>query len=240
MSDSASTQEREPSPAALEFPDFQQALVTAGARRYGRRAQLRRAAASISAVAVLGLVSLVVAAGIAGDDPETARDEWSAFKVSRYALEGELPTGWHLATRSLTPDLNDPREVLTAATFPLTAGESPCRNLPITAIAAMRPTDALVTVQERGRNVSLAGFPPRPEQFTATSSPGLTNVIERCMASPLAANVSWQSFSAEGRAFHALVVVGPAVTETAAQQAFAILDRLRVDGRFQPDWEAAG
>src|SRR5205085_8833547 len=73
-----------------------------------------------------------------------------------------LPAGWHAASRSLTPHLTNPRELLSAGTGRLPAGGA-CAQMPSAALAAMRAEDVLVTVQERLG--SPRAFPARPAHF---------------------------------------------------------------------------
>ena len=61
----------------------------------------------------------------------------------------ELPDGWLLASESLTPNLVDPREVLTAGTFPLTTGGGECAHVPENALEVLESDDVLVTLFER-------------------------------------------------------------------------------------------
>src|SRR3954451_6916692 len=112
-----------------------------------------------------------------------------------------LPSGWHAATRSLTPHLANPREVLTAGTGRLASSPQRCAQFPSGALAAMRPTDVLVTVQERYG--STASFPGRPKHFTLGPAPGVE--ADAC-AGPHPAFVGhWWEFGEGGRGFHVLV-----------------------------------
>src|SRR2546423_13035056 len=86
---------------------------------------------------------------------------------TRRGIEVELPPGWQHATASLTPQLADPREVLSVATFPLRYRQTGCTQYPSSALAALGPEDALVTLQERGLDPrsTWPDFPPRPAHF---------------------------------------------------------------------------
>ena len=114
-----------------------------------------------------------------------------------------LPAGWHVASRSLTPHLVNPREVFTAGTGRLVAQDGRCAQMPSAALAAMTPGDVLVTVQERFG--SEQGFPARPQRFALVAQ---RSEAETC-AGPHPAFVShWSEFRDNGRAFHVLVAVG--------------------------------
>jgi hypothetical protein len=188
------------------------------------------------AVAVVGLV-VVLTDGPEPPSQPAAADEWTAFAVSRFGVSGSLPAGWQLAGESQTPHLTDPREIVTVATFaPPAARDGRCNHLPGDAITAMGPRDALVSVQERGRGASAAGYPPRPARFAPGAS-DLSEVVRGCVDTPTVARVLWQPFSDSGRSFYALVALG---AQAPAEQAYAILDRLRFDPGFEPDWPSAG
>src|SRR6478609_6724221 len=121
-----------------------------------------------------------------------------------------LPAGWHVASRSLTPHLVNPREVFTAGTGRLVAQDGRCAQMPSAALAAMTPGDVLVTVQERFGLVH-----QRSE-------------AETC-AGPHPAFVShWSEFRDRGRAFHVLVAVGRNASRARVSAALALLDSMRI------------
>ena len=49
----------------------------------------------------------------------------------------------------------------------------------------------------------------------------------------------WFGFTDGGRHFHVLVVFGPEASPQVQDQAWAILDSLKVDAHVQPDWQAS-
>jgi hypothetical protein len=173
-------------------------------------------------------------------EPVAHVSEWSAFDVPRYGLSGALPSGWRLAPRTQTPRLDDPREIVTAATFAPGPALERCNHRPVAAIAAMGRTDALVTVQERGAAAPVADFPARPAHFAAAESPGIARTVQECLGGPLPARVSRQEFRDGTRAFHVLVALGPDASPATEAEALGVLDRLRFDQRFEPDWAFAG
>jgi len=137
-----------------------------------------------------------------------------------------VPAGWHVARRSLTPHLVNPREVLTVGTGRLVRGGG-CAQLPTAALKAMRASDVLLTVQERFGNT--AGFPPRPAHFTL---PATQNADAQACAGPRARFRShWFEFRDGNRGFHVLVAVGRAAPAQPVQQALGLLDSLRVTRR---------
>lgn len=167
------------------------------------------------------LAVLVVLAGCGGSSgPPTTlhRGDGITYRV---------PPGWHVASRSLTPHLLNPREVLTVGTGRLATRPVHCAMVPSGALAAMRPADVLVTVQERFG--SDRTFPPRPGHFTLGPAPGIE--ADQC-AGPHPAFVGhWWGFRQGGRGFHVLVAVGRSASHARVNQALAILDSLRITAR---------
>ena len=104
----------------------------------------------------------------------------------------------------------------------------------------MGRADALISVQERGVKAPVADFPARPERFAASATPGTAQLIQQCIDAPLSARVSWQQFRDGTRAFHVLVALGAGVSPATEAQALGVLDRLRFDQAFEPDWAFAG
>jgi hypothetical protein len=70
----------------------------------------------------------------------------------RHGYSVVLPAGWYRARRNLTPQLMDPREILSVATYPLRyQRRARCRitGCPTPALNGFRATDVLVSIQER-------------------------------------------------------------------------------------------
>jgi hypothetical protein len=148
----------------------------------------------------------------------------------------ELPVGWEAAPSTLTPHLDDPREVLAVGTYPLRYREADCAHVPTSALQDLGPGDAFITLQERGNGAS-SGFPPRPARF----GPELGGPSEASACAPDARFTDhWFTFSDGGRRFHVEVAFGPAASPTVRAQAWAILDHLRIDPSVTPDWAFAG
>jgi hypothetical protein len=151
----------------------------------------------------------------------------------------ELPPGWQRADVSLTPNLTDPREVLSVATFPLAYRQGDCAHVPASALEDLGPRDAFVTLQERGRDPGSAwhDFPRRPERF----GPRLGGPSEGHDCVPRARlRHHWFGFTDAGRHFHALVALGPEAPAAVQEEAWGVLDSLRVDPTVKPDWRSAG
>jgi hypothetical protein len=135
-----------------------------------------------------------------------------------------LPAGWKVAPKSLTPHLVDPRELFTAGTGRLAAGEGRCAHVPSAALVAMRASDVLVTVEERARGVG--AFPARPSRFALAQS--ARSEAEQCAGSHPAFTSHLFEFRDHGRAFHVLVAIGTAAPQARVREALAILDSLRI------------
>jgi hypothetical protein len=163
----------------------------------------------------------------------------SPVTVRAYGLTAELPLGWQAASESLTPHLTDPREELAVGTYPLRYRPTECAHMPGSALEALGPGDAFVTLEERGLGVpdGAADFPSRPARF----GPALGGPSEAGACAPGAQfSDHWFGFSDAGRHFHVLVAFGPQTSAEVQRQAWAILDGLRVDPGVVPDWQSSG
>jgi hypothetical protein len=154
-------------------------------------------------------------------------------------LTVELPPGWHRASVSLTPHLTDPREVLSVGTFPPRYRPTRCAHVAGSALEDLGPRGAFVTLQERGLDPGSAwtDFPPRPAHFGPTL--GGPSEASACVPSARFTD-HWFGFTDGGRHFHVDVAFGPGAPEEVQQQAWAILDSLRIDPRVRPDWRSTG
>lgn len=138
-----------------------------------------------------------------------------------------VPAGWHVAARSLTPQLTNPRELFTAGTGPLDAGPGRCAHMPSAALAAMGDHDVLVTVQERVGSAS--AFPPRPQHFGLNGSTG--SDADACAGPHPAFTSYWAGFRDHNRGFHVLVAVGRSAARARVREALALLDSMRFAAR---------
>jgi hypothetical protein len=170
---------------------------------------------------------------------QAASPDLASMTVRAHGLTTELPPGWQAAGESLTPHLTDPREELAVGTYPLRYRQTQCAHMPGSALEALGPGDAFVTLEERGLGVpdGGGGFPARPARF----GPELGGPSEAGACAP-GADFSdhWFGFSDAGRHFHVLVAFGPQASAEVQREAWAILDGLRVDPGVAPDWQSAG
>jgi hypothetical protein len=175
-----------------ELPQLERALNEAAHRRYARawwRPRIPRVIGGVAVAAAVAAVAIVVGAAVlsavsdtAGRDERPATrdaDQWTTTVNKSHGFTVSLPPGWQLSAESLTPDLLDPRELMSAATFPLAYRRGRCNHMPDGALRAMGPADAFVTIQERGGNPRvwpasrLDQHPsaPAPSSAPAMSSP---------------------------------------------------------------------
>jgi hypothetical protein len=150
----------------------------------------------------------------------THHDSAHAFTIS-------LPPAWRVAGESLTPGLTDPHEILSAATFRATAGESGnCGHVPAGAVAGMGADDVLLTIQERRGS---GGFTERPRPFVL--GPPAHGDLSECAERPDVQERS-TAFRDAGRGFHVLVATGAAAPASAKADVERALDSLKLE----PPW----
>jgi hypothetical protein len=192
------------------------------------------------ALPLLVLLALV-GCGEERADERAAVAKPPSFRVveGERGLEVELPAGWQEAETTLTPQLTDPVEVLAVGTYPLREGGENCNHVAGRALTEMGPRGAFITLQERGydRNSSWPDFPPRPARF----GPELGGPSEASACAPGARFTDhWFGFSEANRHFHVLVAFGSDAPQAVRDQAWAVLDSLRIDPSIQPDWQSSG
>lgn len=186
-----------------------------------------------------GCLALVVALSACGNQAaEPPRAESVTDTV--HGITVELPQDWQRATVSLTPHLTDPREVLSVGTFPLRYRETRCAQVPGSALEDLGPTDAFITLEERGLDPGSdwPDFPPRPAHFGPQGTD--TNAdAQPCSPGARFTNY-WFGFTDAGRHFHVLVAFGPNVTDARRGEAWRLLDSLKIDPGVKPDWRSSG
>ena len=151
--------------------------------------------------------------------PEEVRDGYSVV----------LPAGWYRARRNLTPQLVDPREILSVATYPLRyQRRARCRipGCPTPALNGFRATDILVSIQER------VHARPRTADVAIELTPRRTGLAAgpRGCARGRVAWYAFDDFAEAGRTLYVFAVVG----ERAPARARGDLSRLLRLLRFSP------
>jgi hypothetical protein len=150
----------------------------------------------------------------------------SARSATGDGIRYDIPAGWHAPGKSLTPNLTNPHEVLSVGTGRLPRGGR-CAQFPSAALAALGPTDALVTVQERLGSV--VRFPARPRRFSLPVAD--TSEAAQCAGPGASFTSYWFEFRDGGRGFHVLVALGRAAPSARVREALAVLDSLRITPR---------
>jgi hypothetical protein len=185
------------------------------------------------AAALIALAFAVSVAACGKSEAPASKDEDT---YSTHGVSVQLPPGWQAANESLTPDLGDPRQALAVGTYPLRYRRTGCAHVPGSALEDMGPGDAFVELEERGRARGPSyDFPPRPERF----GPSLGAPSEAAECVPKARfEDHWFGISDGDRRFHVRVAFGPEATAAVKNEAWGILDSLRVDPDTKPDWRA--
>jgi hypothetical protein len=154
-------------------------------------------------------------------------------------LTVELPAGWQTAKANLTPNLGDPRQVFAAGTYPPRYRPHDCAQVPVSALEDLGPSDAFVELEERGVDPSSdwAEHPPRPAHFGASLG-GPSEASECAPGVHMAEH--WFGFTDHGRHFYALVAFGSAASKATQDDAWGMLDSLKVNPAVLPDWGPNG
>lgn len=158
------------------------------------------------------------------DRPAPAQSEATTYRNDSHGYEVTYPAGWHVTGERLTPNLDDPREILALATYETPAGGSRCAQNPVAAIEALGEKDALIVVFERRPPWPEGGYPPRG-RLEVTLERG-TNRF--CVPDPERRD-EWESFSDAGRAFYLLVAVGADAPAAVQRDVSAILGSLKFE-----------
>jgi hypothetical protein len=147
----------------------------------------------------------------------------------RHGYSVVLPAGWYRARRNLTPQLVDPREILSAATYPLRyQRRASCRiaGCPTPALNGFRATDILVSIQERVNarpTTADVAIDLQPRQTGLGAGP-------RGCARGRVAWYAFDNFAEAGRSLYVFVVMG----ERAPASRREDLERLLRSLRFSP------
>ena len=181
---------------------------------------------------VWGLVAALLATGCGATGkvaPELrSGSEGSRITDVRHGYRVALPAGWYRARRNLTPQLWDPREILSVATYPLRyQRRARCRipGCPTPALNGFRATDILMSIQERVHARTTAGDVAIDIERRQAGRGGKGNCTS--------GRVAWYAFEAfaeAGRSLYILVVVG----KRAPARARADLKRVLGSLRFGP------
>ena len=129
------------------------------------------------------------------------------------------PEGWNRAPETLTPNLDQPMELVSLGTYQLGPGGEDCVQIPERAIESLGPTDALITVQEAS---SGAKFPARPTTFSAED--GEVSEAVDCLDNAEDVFFRMFRFRDEGRNFYAYAAIGNSASPQTRREVWQILN----------------
>lgn len=130
------------------------------------------------------------------------------------------PPGWSVASRTLTPSLVAPYEVVTASTADMPVGGDTCAQAPEAAMEALAPGDALVSIQYAGNRPD----PTAVELGTITELDGAWTDTDlgECPANGDDLVVYWTSASQWGESYYLLVAHHRDTPASVIQEAVAV------------------
>jgi len=171
--------------------------------------------------------STLAVAGCGGD---AAADEggWLRHEDPDQGLAVLYPEDWNRSTTTLTPNLTEPRELLSLGTHGLRPGSEQCAQMAGNALDDMTELDAFISVQERelpsdappGAEI----FPRRPDDFELEARDA--DVGAACSENG-GIQSWWTPFRDEGRSFYLQVAIGKSASEDTRRQVTGILESLR-------------
>jgi hypothetical protein len=187
----------------------------------------RRRAGRISCVRRWAVLLLLTIAAGCGEEQAARGGPPTPISSGEHGFTGRLPAGWEVARKSLTPNLGNPVEILSAGTLrglrdlPGTPG-----NMPLGALQAMSPQDAFVSLQE---SYGDARFADRPDHFALPDEPPQTMPSLWAARNADWLDVYWFDFADARRGFYVLVAIGREAPPERRAEALALLDSLRFD-----------
>jgi hypothetical protein len=147
-----------------------------------------------------------------------------------------IPAGWFRARRNLTPELLEPREILSVATYPLRyqrRARCGIPGCPTPALNGFRATDILMSIQERRHARTTTEDVAIDLKRRQTDLGGKGNCTH--------GRVAWYAFEAfaeAGRSLYVFVVVGTRAPATARADLKRVLGSLRFSPRKPADSQA--
>jgi hypothetical protein len=175
-----------------------------------------------SSICALVAIALATGCGATGTAAPEAEPGGETVRIAdeRHGFSLTLPAGWHKAGRNLTPQLVEPREILTVATYPLRyERRARCQiaGCPTPALNGFRATDILVSIQER-----MDAKPAREDVAIGLRRQRTRGVCARDRV----AGGAFESFSESGRSLYVFVVVGKRASPKARADLGRVLDSL--------------
>ncbi len=195
---------------------------------------------SIAFITTSGLVALAIGwlmgsgAATAGSSPG-----WTTYTDATHGFTVQFPSAWRRAETPLVPKLISPGEILSVGTGRLeVGGGGNCGLYPVEALAAMRPSDVLVSIKEwkLGARASwkVQGRPARFRIRSRPASPLSLNVkdqINRWNVDGARNGIRWTDFEFRdrGRVFRVFVAIGKAAPRKIRDSVLSTLDSLRFE-----------
>ncbi len=153
--------------------------------------------------------------------PSELRDQ-EAFTeevLDDHKLTLYYPEGWNRSSETLTPNLDQPMELVSLGTYQLSPGGEDCVQIPERAIESLGPTDAFITLQEAS---SGANFPARPARFSAED--GEVSEAVDCLDNAEDVFFRMFRFSDEGRNFYAYAAIGNWASPQTRKEVWQVLN----------------
>jgi hypothetical protein len=193
---------------------------------------------AVAVGAVATTVAALLLSGSVGLTSSAPAEAGRGYVSTAHGFSVALPPGWRRAQARLVPNLLDPREILSAGTFPMpVGGGGNCGSEPVAAVRRMQAGDALISIQEvgadrSGRSRLLRSFDPRPARFDLHSlySPAGRFQLSALEEKPRV-GFARLAFRDRGRAFYAMAYVKGPATRALRSQVGALLASLRFRSR---------
>lgn len=184
--------------------------------RRGRRAVL--AVTVTVGIVMTSLTAAVVATRLLGPD------RYRSYVDEQLQLVISYPTSWHAKSATdLLPGLEDPRPLVSIATFEPAGASRKCGIYPLDSLQQVGDHDALVIVYER-RNYPVGSFRSRPR--TIARRHGRTNdTSASCPGAPLLH--SFVEFEQDRRGIQLYIGTGPRLSASEERRLWKVVNGLR-------------
>lgn len=152
---------------------------------------------------------------------KSVQEAFTEEVLDDHKLTVYYPKGWNRASETLTPNLDQPTELLSLGTHQLSPGGEDCVQIPERSIESLGPRDAFITLQEASSGVN---FPTRPKNFSAED--GEVSEAEDCLDNGEDIFFRRLRFKDEGRFFYAYVAIGDSASSQTRKDVWEILNAL--------------
>lgn len=158
--------------------------------------------------------------------PQPVPDHWVTFVDEENRIEVSHPPDWVRAHENLTPNLLDPREVLSIGSFRLRPSGPGCAQIPTHALIDMTPEDAFLTLQGG------LSQPPADDRtvFGSLSGVGMGQLeFPLCLPEGERSDIGemrWIQFSDSERGFYLLVAIGSEASPETRDQIWDVANSL--------------